>query len=222
QTPTLNNEQFSELAQLQEDALQRANLLKPKAEAELKRVMEMPPSAPIPTPPPQKVSPDPKLPANDDQDKPQSPTQPDPEKIKEGFRKAIELAPQAVEKMKRAADALRGKKFESARPEAEEAKRILEEIAKAQPKNEPPPKQDQKDQDKKEQQKNEQNQDEKKKEQEQKKSDEENKPQEKKQLSPEQIEALLRKVREREKIKRDRDRELKGRMLGQQSVEKDW
>jgi len=233
---TLSDEQLADLIESQENTLRRTAYLKPKAESELERVEKMPP--PPPAPPPDPKNPDAKKNAP-----------PDPEKIKEGYKKAIELAPKAVEKMTKALQALRDKKTDVAYPDAEEARRILEEIMKAQPKNENQDKKDQdkKDQDKKEQEKKDQEKkdqqkkdqdkkDQEKKDQEKKDQDKKDKDKdkkdeqkeqkqekdEKKEVSQDKIEDALRKVREREKQKHDRDKEMRARIYGQVPVDKDW
>lgn len=114
-----------------------------------------------------------------DDDKP-----PTPEEIRKGLEKAIELAPKAVEKMNSAAEHFKKEERAGALPDTEEAKKILQEIMDAQPKQK---KKDQKQDDKKDQQ-NQQNQEkseqqkkeEEKKKQEQQKKDEEKKKEEEK------------------------------------------
>jgi len=219
----LADEESVELAEEQEHTARRTDLLKLKAEAELKRVEQMPPpqAAPVQPPPvPPSQPPGPAGQRDDDKKLAQPPTQPDPEKIKEGLRKAVELAPKAVEKMNAAAGSLRNKRPDSAYPDAEEARKILEEIAKAQPKQEN--KEQKKDQEKKdqdEQKKDEQKKDEQKKEDQKKEQQKE----EKQQMSADKIEAALRKVREREKQKHERDKEMKALLLrSDRGVEKDW
>jgi Ca-activated chloride channel family protein len=225
---TLTDEQLAQIVEDQENTLRRTAYLKPKAEMELERA-EKTPQQPQPVPPP----PDPK----DPNAKKNAP--PDPEKIKEGYKKAIELAPKAVEKMTKALQSLRDKRTDVAYPDAEEARRILEEIMKAQPKNENQDKnqdqknKDQKDQDKKEQEKKDQekkdqdkkddkDKDKDKDKKDEKKEQKQDQKEEKKELSQDKIEDALRKVREREKQKHDRDKEMKARIYGQVPVDKDW
>ena len=57
-----------------------------------------------------------------------------PQQIKAGYQKAIELAPRAVEQMEQAVKSLKQKDPQAAYQPAEEARKILEEIQKAQPK----------------------------------------------------------------------------------------
>ena len=232
--PGLKGEALQEVAELQEATRRRTELLREKAAMELDQVEKMPatPAAPQPLPDPKNT--DPKA----------APAGPDPEKVKAGLRKAIELAPKAVEKMDAALKALRRQEPAAAAPDAEEARKILEEIAKEQPKDEQKKKdsqQDKKEQDKKDEQKQEQDkkdQDkdkEEKEKKEQQKKEQENKEQEqkdgekdepedsKKQPMPkEQVEALLRQIREREKERRDKQNEQRARLYGQAPVEKDW
>jgi Ca-activated chloride channel family protein len=213
-------EDASRLLESQEKTIRRTQLLKLKAEAELERLEQSPPSEPAP--------------ANDappSDENPQSKSL-DPEQMKRGFEKAIELAPQAVEQMQSAARSLMAKDLQSAFAPAEEARKILEEIQKAQPKNEPPPQK--KDEEKKDDDQNKQDEkkeDQKKvqedKQQEKKDQEKDQQPQanEKKQeqhVSRDRTEEALRKVRERQQEKRGRDRKMKARILGRQPVDKDW
>jgi hypothetical protein len=191
----VNDEEVTELAELQETTARRTSLMKLKAEAELKQLESAPPQ---PAPAPNSAQ----------------PQAPDPAKVKEGYQKAIELAPKAVEKMNSTARSLRNKKPDDATPDAEEAKRILEEIAKAQPKNP-----EQQGQGKKDEQKQAQKKDDQKKES---KDDQAQEKEKKQELSQDQIQDLLRKVREREKMKHERDKEMRARILGPAGVEKDW
>ncbi len=101
---------------------------------ELQQLEATPPQAPVPGAPSE----------NADQVDPNSPPVKqqdaiDPEQVKAGLRKAIELAPQAVSAMESAIESLHRKDWQQAGVAAEEARRILEEIQKAQPKNEQKP-----------------------------------------------------------------------------------
>ena len=252
------------LARDQEKTLRKARLLAPKADAELKQ-LESQPAPPTPSPPV-----DPSTPASQT---PPQPAQPDPEAVKAGLRKAIELAPKAVEAMESAAQSLSRHDDAAAAPFAEEARRILEEIQKAQPSQEQEQqqkeqKQDQQSQDEKQddqkkedkgdqkqqddkskpkddpkdaadQQKKKDESSDKKKESDQPKQDEKSgdkKSDEKKSkasdnkqaddqqrpISQDRIEEALRKVRERQQEKRERDREIRARVFGRAPVDKDW
>jgi hypothetical protein len=227
------HEEDAQLAELQERTSRRTELLKTKAEMELQQLEKQPPPA-------QAAPADPKN---------AQPKQPDPEKTKEGLRKAIELAPKAVEHEESALKALRKSDRPTATPEAEEAKRILEEILKAQPHDAQKDQQDQqkKEQEKKDQQKKDQEQKDKQKQDQKDKQDQDKKDQDqqkkdqdkqekdkqeqqkqeqekkdKQQMSREQAEAILRKVREREQ-KHRKDKEEQARILGgSNTVDKDW
>ncbi|MDZ4850603.1 MAG: VWA domain-containing protein [Pirellulaceae bacterium] len=224
------------LVEKQGRTLRKSRLLLPKAEMELKQLENSPP----PTASPTQTEPDPDAPSEPSKEI-------DPEEIKEGYRKAIELAPQAVEQMESAIQFLKQKETLKAAEGAEEARRILEEIQKAQPKKKQDPNQDQK-QDQKQDQQDQNKNDEDKKDDENKKEQEnkdqqksesdkqdQNKPDEKKdenkdpkkeeqppRISPDRMEEALRKVRERQEEKRERDRELQAKILGRIPVEKDW
>ena len=222
---------FHRLEDLQARTLKRTQLLAPKAESELKQ-LEATPAAPA---------------ADEDSLQTKDPgsgaSQVDPEQVKAGYRKAIELAPQAVEKMEAAIKSLKQKDRQAAAERTEEARQILEEIQQAQPKNDQKNEQNQQDQKKdNSQDQSDQNQDQQKKDDEKKsdenpsdsgKNDEDKKNDDKKtqdqkqtgqkpQVSPDRVEDALRKVRERQQEKRERDRKLKGLFLGKTPVDKDW
>ncbi len=235
-------EDLAPLTETQEQTLRRTQLLKLKAEAELERLEKS--SSPDTGPKGQDSSSGEGDPRGVGASKS---TPVDPKQIKEGYQKAVELAPRAIEQMERAVNTLRQKDPQAAYPPAEEARKILEEIHKAQRredqqdqkqkdqnrKNEDQQKQDQKDQQKQEQQKDDgKKKDQQKKDQEQKKqeepvkTDEQKQDQKKKQPQPQvsrdRIEAALRKVRERQQEKRERDRAIKARVFGGVPVDKDW
>jgi len=234
----MDNLDFTELAKTQEKTLKRTKLLAPKAEMELKQLESESVSAN-----------DSSAPKPENPDPAAEPSEVDPEEVKAGYQKAIELAPQAVEHMEAATKYLQQKDLKHAAQDAEEARKILEEIQKAQPKNKQDPKdQDPKNQD--QQKKDEQQQDpDKDKENEPNKDQQkpdEKKPDEKKQdekdseskkeddkqgqkdqpqqtkVSSDRIEEALRKVRERQEEKREKDRELKAKIIGRLPVDKDW
>lgn len=223
---------FEKLAELQWRTLRRTRLLVPKAESELQQLEKHPPEA--------DASSDPNQDPRDAAAAMPGQQSVDLEQQKAGYLKAIELVPQAAEKMEAAIESLKKKDRPVAGQRAEEARRILEEIQQAQPKQE---QQDQKDkqqqdqeqknqdeqqdeqkkdeqqsseQEKQDQQKNEQSQDE-----QQKKQDQQSQKQPQ-QVSQDRVEDALRKVRERQQEKRERDRKLKGLFLGKTPVDKDW
>ncbi len=239
------SEDLAPLKEMQERTLRRTQLLKLKAEAELARLEKTPP--PDPAQKGHDSSPGKDEPADAAGAKPKPV---DPKLIKAGYQKAIELAPQASLQMEKAVNSIKQKDTHAAYPPAEAARKILEEIQKAQPKqdqqdqkqqdqkkkDEDQQKKDQKEQEKNDQQKKEQQKDDQekkdqqKKDQEQKKQDEPNKSDEQKkdqkqpqpQVSNDRIEEALRKVRERQQEKRERDRRMKVRLSGSVPVEKDW
>lgn len=222
---------FAQLEAMQSRTLRRTRLLVPKAESELQQLEKNPK-------------------AQNSQDKEPADPAPaaagpqgiDPEQQKAGYLKAIELAPQAVEKMEAAIESLKKKDRQIAGQRAEEARRILEEIQKSQPKNQNQ-QQDQKNndqQDKDQQNQQDQNPQEDQKNEDKKNQDQEQPDQQKKdqnkndqqqkqdqkqqqqQVSQDRVEDALRKVRERQQEKRERDRKLKGLYLGKTPVDKDW
>lgn len=226
------------LVELQEQTQRRTQLLKLKAEAELERLEKSPPPAVAQKEAPKEEEEDsPKLP---DEEAASGPQPVDPAQLKAGFEKAIELAPQAAVQMETALKSLRQDDQPAAYPPAEEARKILEEIQKAQPKQEQQKEdqekqdQDQQKQDEKqpEEQKPEEKKPDEKKKEEQKKDEKQDeqkqekeagkKPQPQPKVSRDQIEEALRKVRERQQDKRERDRKMKARMSGRAPVEKDW
>lgn len=256
-----NKEADDSILKAQEQTLKKSRLLAPKAQAELERFEKQPSPRAGPMQTPKVGSPA----VQKSNPETEAPKQPDPEQVKAGYRKAVELAPKAVEQMEAAIQALHRKDRSTAALKAEEARKTLEEIQQAQPRNEDQQKQDQQqDQQKKDQQdqKDQQSQDDQKqksdqskdkrsedqqkdqKEQEQKEKDKQEKDQEQKdqqkqdqqkdqqsqqlprqqpgQLSPDRIEEALRKVRERQQAKRERDRKLKVQVFGRVPVDKDW
>ncbi len=229
----VNDVDFVELTKVQEKTLRRARLLAPRAEIELEQLESQMTAAN-----------DASVVKPDDPDPSVQASEVDPEEMKAGFQKAIELAPKAVEHMEAATKHLKQKNRTSAAKDAEDARRILEEIQKAQPKN----KNDQQDQDQKEQEQNQkddqqqgsekdkekdENKDQQKPDEKQQeenesesKKEEDNQGQKDQQqqakVSPDRIEEALRKVRERQEEKREKDREFKAQILGRLPVDKDW
>jgi Ca-activated chloride channel family protein len=263
----VNETDLSQEAREQQKILMKAMLLAPKAEAELQQMenqsaVEAPPeTAVLETAMPETTEPEttepettePEADANDTKAN-DAPAKVDPEEIKKGLRLAVELAPKAVEQMESSMQELKKKNRNEAKGFAEEARRILKEIADAQPKDPNQKKdqdqnqqdqqdkkndqenqdenkndqQDSKDQDKKsEQDKNDKDKDKNEKDQQDKEKDKNQNDKSGKQPKPNEVsqdrlEEALRKVKEREQEKRERDRELKARILGRSPVEKDW
>jgi Ca-activated chloride channel family protein len=112
------------VAEDQETALRKATLLALKAEAELSQ-MESQPATEESDP----TAKDPDVGAE-----PGSNNKVDPEAVKAGLRKAIELAPGAVQAMETALDAMRKKERATAKTQADIALKILKEMQDAQPK----------------------------------------------------------------------------------------
>ena len=238
QTLEVKDNEWIDLLGKQERALRKTRLMVPKAEYELEQVNIQPkPENEASNPPETNV--DPAAPAA---------PQVDPEAIKAGYQKAIELAPKAIEEMQSAVKQIAKRDLVQAAAHAEEARQVLQEIQDAQPKTPQQEQPDQQDQNKdqqedqnKEGKENKDPKDEKEKQDEQKTDDQKKqKQQDKKQeedkngkdkmseqrpepkVSQDRIEEALRRVREREQEKRERDRELKARVLGRVPVDKDW
>jgi len=203
--PTLEaqGEDLARLTEIQTRTLRRTQLLKLKAEAELERLEQLPPQ-PAGSQQDDARADDNNADGNKTDDKEAgdveaeedvskeasadgddaaggdsatsaNPPAIDPEQLKAGYAKAIELAPKAVEQMQAALKFLTQGEREAAYSPAEEARKILEEIEKAQPREERPQDQDQKNQDEKEQDKKDQeNKEQEKKDQERKDQDQEN------------------------------------------------
>jgi Ca-activated chloride channel family protein len=190
-------EDLARLKEFQERTLRRTQLLKLKAESELARLDKpQPPGA-------EQKGHDSSSRKHDPKDAPKAQPRPvDPEQIKTGYQRAIKLTPQAFEQMQRAVKALRQKQRQAAHVPAEDARKTLEEIQKAQPKNdqqdrkqkdqekknEEQRKQDQKGEQKDEQQKQDKQKDDVEKKDQQKK-DQESKKQEEPKKSDEQKQA---------------------------------
>ena len=176
------SEDLAPVTDSQERTLRRTKPLKIKAEAELARMEAQRTPAPVPK------KDDPTSGKDASQDGSATKPRPvDPKLIKAGYQKAIELAPKAVSQMEQAVRLLKQKNPQSAYAPAEEARKILEELQKAQPRNDQPDqkpedqkkknedqqKEDKKDQQDKDQQKKDQEKQEpQKKDQEQKKQEE--------------------------------------------------
>ena len=187
---TIDDEQLNTWVQSQDKTLRKARLLVPKAEAELSRVENTP--VPEATVAPQ----DPAAGGSTPQPTPQM----DPEQVKAGLRKAIELSPKAVEAMEKAVEQLQKNDAVAAAPHAEEARRILEEIQNAQPKNEQQD-QDKQDQDKDKEQKQDESKDQ--KDQDQKKKDDQKKDDDNKEKKDDQKQDQKKDDKQKDKQKND-------------------
>ena len=224
-------ESLAKLMDQQLRTLKRTQLLVPKAEMELEQLEQRAAADPNSQPD------QPGEPEGNASDSAQQAV--DLDRAREGFRKAIKLAPEAVKQMDAAVQSLKQQDRRSATRQTEEARRILEEIQRAQPKKDQKQDPKQQDQDKqnkdgdqdqqndqqdKEQKDQSQDSDDKKSEKE--KSEEQGKSAEQRpqpgHISQDRVEDALRKVRERQQEKRERDRKMKGQFLGRVPVDKDW
>ncbi len=188
---------YEDLSREQTVVHRRGELLPQRAEAELK---QLPPPVAGPEPPP--ASP---------QAKPE-PAAPKPPDLRPALQKAIELGPKISPLTKQAAEDLKKEQAAAALPNQEEALKLLREITDSLPKQPPqegqpqePPKQPQ-----------DQPQD-----QQQKQQPSASKPQPQS-LSQQQAEALMRKVRERDRQHREKQQELQQFRRGGVAVDKDW
>ncbi len=136
------------------------------------------------------------------------------EGIKKSMEKAIELCPRVRELCAGASEELGRGNAEAALPDEEEALKLLKEIA------DPLPKQDQNKQG--DQNKDDQQQDGQNKEQEQDKGEQQKKEQPRKELSKNQAEAILQKVKERERDYKNKKKEHERALLKPSKTEKDW
>ena len=223
-------ETLSKLVDQQLRTLKRTQLLVPKAEMELEQ-LEQRAAADL-----NSQTDQPGEPKGDESDSAQQSV--DLDQARQGFLKAIELAPEAVKQMDAAVESLRQQDRKNASRQTEEARRILEEIQRAQPKKDQKQDPKQQDQDKQnqkkdgeqdqqnEQQDKDQSQASDDKKSEKEKSDEQRKSEEQRpqpgSISQDRVEDALRKVRERQQEKRERDRKMKGQFLGRVPVDKDW
>jgi hypothetical protein len=177
-----------------------AGLLAPKAEQELKS----PPAAPA-------------APAAKPGDAEQArKTQ---EAMKQALQKAIALGPKAAAAARKATELLDRQKPTEALPAQQEALKLLKEIAAALPKE--PPKQDPKNQKQNQKQDQKQDQKQEKKQDDKKPAGQQPKPQ-KPEMSPEQAEAAIRQVRQRQQDRDRKQRELQNYLYRPRPVDKDW
>jgi Ca-activated chloride channel homolog len=209
------SEDLAPLKEMQERTLRRTQLLKLKAEAELARVEKSPP-------------PEPAQKGNDSptgRDEPRAAAGPgpkpvDPKQIKAGYQKAIELAPGAALQMERAVKSLNQKDAPAAYPAADEARKLLEEIQKAQPKQD---QQEQKKKDEEQQKKKEQKDQEKKDEQkkDQQKNDPEKKDEQNKDQQKDDQEKKDQQKKDQQEKKQDEPKKSDEQKQDQQQVSRD-
>ena len=147
----------------------------------------------------------------------------------EALEKAQELGPVAAERQETAAGLMELQKWEGARENTAEALRLIEEILASLPQDQQS-QQSQQDQENQEQEDDQDSEQEEGQEQEsaeeesqgeeQQETSEEEKEEQEGDLSEEQVQALLRRIREREAERRKEERERRG--SGRIPVEKDW
>jgi Ca-activated chloride channel family protein len=188
---------YEELTREQTVVRRRCELLPQRAQAELK---QLPPPVAGPEPPP--ASP---------QAKPE-PAPPKPPDLRPALEKAVELGPKIVPLTNQAAEDLKKEQAAAALPNQERALKLLREIAESLPKQPP---QDGQPQEQPKQQPD-QPQD-----QQQKQQPSASKP-EPQALSQQQAEALMRKVRERDRQHREQQQQLEQFRRGGVAVDKDW
>lgn len=181
-----------------------AGLLAPKAEQELKSLASVP-AAPAAKP---AAKPDEAAAARKAQE----------EALRRAMEKAVLLGPKAAAAARKATGLLDEQKPHEALPVEQEALKLLKEIAEALPKE--PPQQDPKNDQHKDQNKG-QKPPEQKKDDDRKSGTQPPKPQ-KAEMSPEQAEAALRQVRQRQQERDRKERLLQNRLYQPQPVDKDW
>jgi Ca-activated chloride channel family protein len=193
---------FEALAQEQNLIRRRSEVLPLRAEQELKQL-----PAPVagPAPPPQQPPPQPPSQAE--------PAEPQPPDLRPALEKAVELGPKIPPLTQQAAEDLQKQQPDAALPNQQAALELFREIADLLPKQPPQqgqsPDQQQDPNDPSQQPQNQQSQ------------SGENPPQPQN-LSQQQAEALMRKVRERERQYREKQQELQQFRRGATAVDKDW
>ena len=200
---------FPELSRNQTLVEGWSEVLPPKAEQELKQLQTMPPAEAQSAGQPGR--PDPKSQPSQQQ---AQQAQQEREALSQSLRKAVELAPKVQQLAREAAEHLGGKDVQRALPKQQEALRLLKEIAQSLPKQQPQ-NQDQQN----EQQKPEEGAE--KPQQNESASDPQQQNQQQRDLSQRQAEAVLQKVRERERRHQELRKQLWGR-LPPGKVDKDW
>jgi hypothetical protein len=146
--------------------------------------------------------------------------------LKKALEKAVELAPEIAPIAGEAADLLEQQQPADAHPKQQRALEMLREIAELLPKQDqqkqPPQNQDQNQQDNQQQQQDQQQQDQQKQQQREQEQQEQQQQQSAKKLSQRQAEAALRKVRERQRKRRELEKELNRQIYRPEAVERDW
>jgi hypothetical protein len=187
----------AELARQQTYVARWSEILKPKAEEQLKQMA----ATPVPAGPPA---------ANPSAQSQK--TQQDAEGLTLALQKALELGPRVQVLTEEAAAHLKKQEVPAALPKQEEALKLLREIAQSLPQQQP-------NQDQEQDQKPSPQQD---KPQQPPQPQSAGKDKQSRDLSQQQAEAMLRKVRQREREHREREKQQQGYLHGGITVDKDW
>ncbi len=208
-TLATESEDLAPLAEMQERTLRRTQLLKLKAEADLTRLEKAPPPAEEEKGKGSSAS------GKDDSQKSNAtkPTPVDPKLVKAGYQKAIELAPKAADQMERAIKGLKQKNAKVAFPPAEDARKFLEEIQKAQPRQD---QDDKKKEDQKKQNQDQQKQDQNKKNEDKQKQEQKDDQQKKEQQQKDEAEKKEQQKKEQDEQKKQDEANKSGDQKQQQ------
>ena len=205
------------LAEIDERLAQSAEVLGPKAQQQLDALEKQPPpAAPPPAPPPDPNGP------------PSPPAPPDPELLKKALARTVEVAPQVADLARAAQKALATPDFAAALTSEKEALALLAELEKLFPKQDQESNQDKQDEKKPGDDPNDKK--------DEPKGDDSKKDPEKKdgkgappkdggkkpEMSPDQVQALLRRAAERAKQKQQEKRDAEESVLVPVRVDRDW
>jgi hypothetical protein len=205
------------LAEIDERLAKTADVLAPKAQRQLEGIEKQPPAtAPAPVPP--NPAPDP--------NGPPGPPAPDPEALKRALARTVEVGPQVADLARAAQQALATPDFVQSLKSEKEALALLEELEKHFPKSKQDDKKDEKKDDEK---KNEDKKQDEKKGDDSKKGDDKKDPgqdgkgdEKKPGMSPDQVQALLRRAAERAKQKQQEKKDAEESVLVPVRVDRDW
>jgi Ca-activated chloride channel family protein len=223
--PTADAAAAPRLAESDERLAQTAEVLGPKAQQQLDALEKQPPPAAPPPAPAPNPPPDPNGP-------PAPPAAPDPELLKKALARTVEVAPQVADLARAAQKALATPDFAASLTSEKEALALLEELEKLFPKQPQDSNQDKSDEkkpgDDKNDKKDEPKGDDSKKD-EPKKDEKDGKdgapPKDggrKPEMSPDQVQALLRRAAERAKQKQQEKRDAEESVLVPVRVDRDW
>jgi Ca-activated chloride channel family protein len=213
------------LAESDERLAQTAEVLGPKAQQQLEALEKQPPPAAPPPAPAPNPPPDPNGP-------PAPPAPPDPELLKKALARTVEVAPQVADLARAAQKALATPDFAASLTSEKEALALLEELEKLFPKPPQDSNQDKNDEkkpgDDKNDKKDEPKGDDSKKDPEKKdEKDGKDNAQPKDrgkspEMSPDQVQALLRRAAERARQKQQEKRDAEESVLVPVRVDRDW